>query len=77
MTLLWIYNLPLKPESGGTERITSLVAKGFSLRGYHCMDILVFDEQYRNDELSVGIHSGFVWVLEEAQGGYCYKSNCI
>lgn len=27
MTLLWIYNLPLKPESGGTERITSLVAK--------------------------------------------------
>lgn len=44
MTLLWIYNLPLKPESGGTERITSLVAKGFSLRGYHCMDILVFDE---------------------------------
>lgn len=56
MTLLWIYNLPLKPESGGTERITSLVAKGFSLRGYHCMDILVFDEHtgmmsYRSDPI--------------------------
>lgn len=44
MTFLWIYNLPLKPESGGTERITSLVAKGFALRGHYCMDILVFDE---------------------------------
>lgn len=56
MTLLWIYNLPLKPESGGTERITSLVAKGFSLRGYHCMDILVFDEHtgmmsYRSESI--------------------------
>ncbi len=45
MTILWIYNLPLKPEAGGTERITSLVAKGLSQRGYHCMDILVFHEQ--------------------------------
>ncbi len=45
MTILWIYNLPLKPEAGGTERITSLVAKGLSQRGYHCMDILVFSEQ--------------------------------
>lgn len=44
MTILWIYNLPLSPEAGGTERITSLVAKGLSLCGHHCMDILVFNE---------------------------------
>lgn len=44
MNILWIYNLPLRPEVGGTERITSLVAKGLSLRGYKCMDILVFNE---------------------------------
>lgn len=56
MTILWIYNLPLKPEAGGTERITSLVAKGLSLRGHHCMDILVFDEHtgtmnYRSESI--------------------------
>ena len=44
MTILWIYNLPLKPEVGGTERITSLIARGLTLRGHHCMGILVFDE---------------------------------
>ena len=35
--------MPLVPEAGGTERITSLVAKGLSARGYKCMSILVFD----------------------------------
>lgn len=30
MTILWIYNMPLVPEAGGTERITSLVAKGLT-----------------------------------------------
>ena len=43
MTILWIYNMPLVPEAGGTERITSLVAKGLSARGHNCMSILVFD----------------------------------
>ena len=44
MKILWIYNLPLRPEAGGTERITSLVAKGLSMRGHECMDILVFNQ---------------------------------
>lgn len=43
MTILWIYNMPLVPEAGGTERITSLVAKGLSEHGLKCMTILVFD----------------------------------
>lgn len=37
--------MPLVPEAGGTERITSLVAKGLSARGHNCMSILVFDEK--------------------------------
>lgn len=44
MTILWIYNMPLIPEAGGTERITSLVAKGLSELGHRCMGILVFNE---------------------------------
>lgn len=44
MKILWIYNMPLRPEAGGTERITSLVAKGLSMRGHECMDILVFNQ---------------------------------
>ena len=44
MNILWIYNRPLNPESGGTERITSLVAKGLISRGHNCLGILVFDE---------------------------------
>lgn len=48
MTILWIYNMPLVPEAGGTERITSLVAKGLTARGYRCLDILVFSEHDRS-----------------------------
>lgn len=36
--------MPLVPEAGGTERITSLIATGLSERGYTCLDILVFDQ---------------------------------
>lgn len=36
--------MPLVPEAGGTERITSLVAKGLTGRGHKCMGILVFDQ---------------------------------
>ncbi len=45
MTILWIYNQPLVPEAGGTERITSLVAKGLSARGHNCLGILVFNDK--------------------------------
>lgn len=44
MTILWIYNMPLVPEAGGTERITSLIAKGLTERGHKCMGILEFQE---------------------------------
>ena len=27
-TILWMYNMPLVPEAGGTERITSLIRNG-------------------------------------------------
>lgn len=36
--------MPLDPEAGGTERITSLVAKGLRSLGHDCMDILVFNQ---------------------------------
>lgn len=44
MNILWIYNMPLVPQAGGTERITSLVAKGLRKLGHDCMDILVFNQ---------------------------------
>lgn len=40
--------MPLDPEAGGTERITSLVAKGLRSLGNDCMDILVFNQ---NDDV--------------------------
>lgn len=40
--------MPLVPEAGGTERITSLVAKGLSRLGHRCMGILVFDQVNRS-----------------------------
>lgn len=56
MNILWIYNRPLEPEAGGTERITSLVAKGLSRNGHLCLGMLVFDENsdrmiYNGDEV--------------------------
>ncbi len=48
--------MPLEPEAGGTERITSLVAKGLSERGHKCLDILVLTEDgsmtYKGNPLS-------------------------
>lgn len=48
MNILWIYNMPLDPEAGGTERITSLVARGLTRMGHDCMDILVFRQDGRS-----------------------------
>lgn len=42
-TILWIYNHPLRPEAGGTERITSLVMRGLSAKGHCCLGIMVID----------------------------------
>lgn len=40
MTLLWLYNMPLVAEAGGTERITSLIAGGLTARGHRCLGML-------------------------------------
>lgn len=42
--------MPLVPEAGGTERITSLVAKGLSALGHKCVGMLVFSEN--NDTMT-------------------------
>lgn len=56
MNILWIYDRPLNPEAGGTERITSLVAKGLEKRKYGCLGMLVFDKNgkiaYGQDEVT-------------------------
>ena len=46
-TILWIYNHPLKPEAGGTERITSLVMRGLSANGHRCLGIMVMNPSKR------------------------------
>lgn len=42
-TILWMYNMPLVPEAGGTERITSLIRNGLLKFGYNCMTMLVIN----------------------------------
>ena len=44
-TILWLYNMPLVPEAGGTERITSLIRNGLLRRGYDCMKMLVVNSE--------------------------------
>lgn len=43
MNILWIYDQPLIPEAGGTERITSLISEGLSKRGHNTFGMLKFD----------------------------------
>ncbi len=45
MNILFIYDAPLLPEAGGTERATSLVMNELSRRGHNCYGILHFDQQ--------------------------------
>ena len=44
MTVLWIYDMPLVPEAGGTKRMTVLVAKEIAERGQRCTGLLQFEE---------------------------------
>lgn len=37
--------MPLVPEAGGTERITSLIRNGLLKAGYHCMTMLVINSE--------------------------------
>ena len=45
MNILFIYDAPLRPEAGGTERATSLVMNELSRRGHNCYGMLHFDQQ--------------------------------
>ena len=45
MNILFIYDAPLRPEVGGTERATSLVMTELSSRGHKCIGILHWDQQ--------------------------------
>lgn len=45
MNILFIYDAPLRPEAGGTERATSLVMNELMRRGHNCYGILHFDQQ--------------------------------
>ena len=47
MNILFIYEKPLQPEAGGTERITSLIMSGLSSRNYNCIAMLVCDYDSR------------------------------
>lgn len=63
MNILWIYDRPLNPEAGGTERMTSLLSKGFSALGHNCYGILVFNRSdstmYYNSDKVEDLH-GFL-----------------
>lgn len=47
MNILFIYEKPLQPEAGGTERITSLIISGLSSHNYNCIAMLVCDYNSR------------------------------
>lgn len=44
MNILWIYDTPLIPEAGGTERMTSLISKGLRKDGHNCMGQMVVNQ---------------------------------
>lgn len=55
MTILFLYDSPLQPEVGGTERATQLVMDEMERRGYTCIGLLHFnqdnpDEYFLNGE---------------------------
>lgn len=47
-TILWIYEKVLNPEDGGTERISDLIMKGLTKRGYKCLGFL---EIHKDDNI--------------------------
>lgn len=44
MKIIWIFDKPLIPEAGGTERVTSLITNELQNIGHSCLGILVLDE---------------------------------
>lgn len=55
-----MYESPLVPEKGGTERISDLIMKGLSSRGYKCLAMLVVHKDgsfYLQDNPIVDLYS--------------------
>lgn len=44
MNILWLYNMPMVPEAGGTERISWLISRGLEARGHKPLGMLVMRE---------------------------------
>lgn len=44
ISILWIFDQPLIPEAGGTERVSSLIIHGLTTAGYNCFGHLVIKE---------------------------------
>ncbi|MBG6062538.1 hypothetical protein IWX83_002338 [Flavobacterium sp. CG_9.1] len=44
MTILFMYDSPLNPEAGGTERATKLVMDEMERRGHTCIGLLHFNQ---------------------------------
>lgn len=44
MNIIWLFNCPYKPNAGGTERMTQLIARGLSRDGHNCIGQLVITE---------------------------------
>ncbi len=42
MSILWIYDKPIEPQAGGTERATHLVMNALKETGYFTAGFLVF-----------------------------------
>jgi len=55
MNIIWIYDKPINPESGGTERATHLIMQGLANRGYKCLGVLIFDQTDREIITSDGV----------------------
>ncbi|WP_108663893.1 glycosyltransferase [Acuticoccus kandeliae] len=46
MSILWIYDKPIDPQAGGTERATHLVMTGLAARGYPTAGFLAFRQDH-------------------------------
>lgn len=54
MNILWIFDQPLTPEAGGTERVSTLIMEGLRKYGFNCYGHLVINNNsnicYYNDK---------------------------
>lgn len=44
MNILWLFDQPLSPEAGGTERVSSLIMEGLREHGFNCYGHLVIKD---------------------------------